>query len=464
MPPKNKSASKKSAKVKSAALIDGLTKDELSKEQMMEHIANLREELDREREERNYFQLERDKIHSFWDVTKMHLEEAVAQLRNEEKRVEEDAGRHLVEIKLYKQKMKHLVCEQRNTMSELQSDHQTHLETVQKEQAELEKELHKRIAGITIEAHGLDIEHLVIELEKRHNEEVTKTKKSWEHELTETEARCKEKLELLHQELLNMRKKEIIERETQWNSHTSVVITDHHKIFGDALSLLNQTMERDLFHNDSLKKLIEETKIKQKEKEKTLTRVLPENKRLNKLLLEVEEKTDDVQRKMKNPIRKEDSIEKMKEKELEDQKEKLEQLKQKLTELQRERDELGATLSRHVESAQREEDEKNAKMEEKVKDLMDHLETTQANISTFLLVSNLGKCEHKSNISSVEEILNSSNTSIKELQYKISQISKARQDLLLRYEKKQRALGVPVDDLCVPYDPFRNKYWVYNQF
>ncbi|XP_057704401.1 dynein regulatory complex subunit 4-like [Corythoichthys intestinalis] len=260
-----------------------------------------------------------------------------------------------------------------------------------------------------------------------------------------------------------MRKKEIIEREHQWNSRISALTANHHKIFGDALSLLNQTMERDLFHNDSLKKQIEETKMKQKEKEKTLTHVLPENKHLNKLLLDVQEKTADVQRKMKNPIRKEDAIEKMREKELQAQQQKLEQLKQKFTELQRERDELCASLAQDIESAQREEDEKNAKMEEKVKDIVENLETTQAKISAVLLVSNVDKCALNNNTSSVEDIIDSSNKSIKDLQYKISRISKARDDLLLRFETKQRALGVPVDELSVPFSSFGNKYWVYNE-
>ncbi|XP_077420069.1 dynein regulatory complex subunit 4 isoform X2 [Vanacampus margaritifer] len=439
MPPKKKSSGKKSTKVKSAALIDGLTKDELSKEQIIEHIVSLREELDREREERNYFQLERDKIYSFWDVTKKHLEEAVAQLRNEEKKIEEDEGRHLVEIKVYKQKMKHLLCEHHNTISELESDRVTTAEAMENEQAQLERELHKKTTAIRNDMHEFDIENLVSELEQGHSEDVAKLIKSWEDQLTETEARYKEKLELLQQELENMRKKEVLEREDQWNSHISALTRDHHQIFGDALVLLNQTMEQDLHYNDSLKKQIEDSKTKQKEKEKNLSHILPENKQLNKLLLDVQEKTVEVQRKMKNPIRKEDANERRKEKELSDQKQKLEELKQKLSELQRERDELRATLTRDVESAQREGDEKNAKLEEKVKGLVDGLATTQ-------------------------DMIDSSSESIEDLQYKISQISQARQDLLLRYEAKQRDLGVPVEEPCVTYSSFGNKYWVYDEF
>jgi len=44
--------------------------EEMSEEQLKETISHLRSELDHEREERNYFQLERDKINTFWEITK----------------------------------------------------------------------------------------------------------------------------------------------------------------------------------------------------------------------------------------------------------------------------------------------------------------------------------------------------------------------------------------------------------
>lgn len=76
------------------------TEQYLSVFQLEEHIVRLREELDREREERNYFQLERDKIHTFWQITDRQLEEAKAERKNLDKDIEEDEGRHQVEIKV----------------------------------------------------------------------------------------------------------------------------------------------------------------------------------------------------------------------------------------------------------------------------------------------------------------------------------------------------------------------------
>ena len=85
-------------------------------------MLRLRDELDREREERNYFQLERDKINTFWEITKKQLEEARANQRNKDREMEEAEERHAVEIKVYKQKVKHLLYEHQNQIAELKMD------------------------------------------------------------------------------------------------------------------------------------------------------------------------------------------------------------------------------------------------------------------------------------------------------------------------------------------------------
>lgn len=60
----------------------------------------LREELDREREERNYFQLERDKIHSFWEITVRKQKEVDSELQKVEKDAEENEARHQLDVKV----------------------------------------------------------------------------------------------------------------------------------------------------------------------------------------------------------------------------------------------------------------------------------------------------------------------------------------------------------------------------
>ena len=73
-------------------------------------------------QERNYFQLERDKINTFWEITKKELEDRKAELRNKDREMEELEERHQVEIKVYKQKVKHLLYEHQNNVSQLKEE------------------------------------------------------------------------------------------------------------------------------------------------------------------------------------------------------------------------------------------------------------------------------------------------------------------------------------------------------
>lgn len=67
---------------------------------MEEHAAQLREELDREREERNYFQLERDKMYGFVETFQRKLKEAKAEINIVNEALEEGERNHQAEIKV----------------------------------------------------------------------------------------------------------------------------------------------------------------------------------------------------------------------------------------------------------------------------------------------------------------------------------------------------------------------------
>ena len=60
----------------------------------------LKDELDTERAERNFFQLERDKVNSFWEISQKQLDEARATIRNKEREIGDGEERHQVEIKV----------------------------------------------------------------------------------------------------------------------------------------------------------------------------------------------------------------------------------------------------------------------------------------------------------------------------------------------------------------------------
>ncbi|XP_029318560.1 LOW QUALITY PROTEIN: dynein regulatory complex subunit 4 [Cottoperca gobio] len=450
MPPKKEGSSKKPAKARTPTLIDGLTKEEMSKEQLEEHIVRLREELDREREERNYFQLERDKIHMFWEIADRQLEEVKAERKNFDKDIEEDEGRHQVEIKVYKQKMKHLLCEHQNTISELRADGLVSTQVMQKEQEQLETRLHKDMRAIMVDMHELDNENLVKEFELKHAKEMTEIRNRWEKQLTEIQAKYEKKMELLPQELDNMTKNAISEREDHWNSHINTLIEDHNKTFSDAKALVDG-MHQDLDMNGSLKTQMKEMTLKQEQKVKDRACLLKDNNRLAELLSKVKEEVAANEKKMKYHITKKVCwmpVKRLKKNELDDLKRDYETMEEKFSKLQLERDELYKTFTQNIQKVQQKADLKNTLLEKKLNGLTAGVEKTQAQLFSVISASNMDQTALDGVTHKIEDYLDSRNNSMKKLRYKRAQISQARKDLLLTYEAKQRALGVPVEELC----------------
>ncbi|XP_068612743.1 dynein regulatory complex subunit 4 isoform X2 [Brachionichthys hirsutus] len=374
MPPKVKS--KKPAKARTPTLIDGLTKEEISKEQMQEHIVHLREELDREREERNYFQLERDTVHKFWKINERQLEVLTAEQNKLDKDIEDDEGRHQVEIKVYKQKMKHLLCEHQNTILELKADGLDTSRAMQIEQEKLERELHKEKYSIMLDKQELDIQVLVEQLKLKHDEEMTEARNAWEKQLTEIKGKYEEKLELLSQDLENMRRSEISERADHWNTHITALVDDHSKTIGEANANLHLIQE-DVDVADSLKKQIKYMSVKQKEKETGLAAILQENKILAERVKNVKEENTGIEKKINRYTLKKDTSKNVDKKKLRTLESYYEALKMKFSKMQQERDELYKTFTQTIQSVQDKEDKKSVLLERKLKALTDMLEKTQ---------------------------------------------------------------------------------------
>merc|ERR1712048_1460685 len=155
-----------------------------TKEQLEEYIVRLREELDREREERNYFQLERDKVNTFWEITKRQYEEKKADLRNKDREMEEAEERHQVEIKVYKQKVKHLLYEHQNNITELKAEGTVQLKLAQDGHQAAEQDLRKDKRNLKVEPKEQELanEDHVKTLLRTKDEEITRLRNDYERQ------------------------------------------------------------------------------------------------------------------------------------------------------------------------------------------------------------------------------------------------------------------------------------------
>ncbi|XP_035240930.1 dynein regulatory complex subunit 4-like [Anguilla anguilla] len=382
MPPKKKGR-KKSAKVKTAPQVaDGQPKEHMSKEQLEEHNARLQEQLDKEREERNYFQLERDKIHTFWEVTKRQLEEKKADLRNRDREMEESEERHQLEIKAYKQKVKHLLYEHQGTVTEQKAKVVVTTKLMQKDHAEVEDELRKgmRYLKLDIKQRELSNEDLLKSLSLKQDEEITKMRQDFENKVQDIEKKCDEKLQALRHDLDLRRKMEIHEIEERKNSQINTLMKNHEKAFSNIKIYYNKTTFNNLALINSLKEQLEEKKKKDDRLEKRMAEILQQNKTLTEPLQKAKEEVIELQRQMANYKNDKASLATAKarlkaaEKEMKRLKWEHEVLEQRFSKVQEEKDELYQKFTKAILEVQQKSGFKNLLLEKKLSALTETLE------------------------------------------------------------------------------------------
>ncbi|MEE6518940.1 hypothetical protein FKM82_030268 [Ascaphus truei] len=135
------------------------------------------------------------------------------------------------------------------------------------------------------------------------------------------------------------------------------------------------------------------------------------------------------------------------EKELSDLKWEHEVLEQRFLKVQRERDELYKKFTAAIQEVQQKSSFKNLLLERKLLALGEMLEKKEAQLNEVLAASNLDPIALTTVTRKLEDVLDSKNNAIKDLQYELARVCKAHSDLLRTYEAKMRAFGIPADEL-----------------
>ncbi|KAA0192653.1 Growth arrest-specific protein 8, partial [Fasciolopsis buskii] len=386
-PPKRKAGKKKTkksgkgSKSKTPTVVDGVSTTEMSHEQLEEHIIRLREELEREREERNFFQLEKDKVNNFWEITKHQLEERSAELRNKEREMEEAEERHRLELKMHllREDFKRQLDEQRNVFMA--------------------------------------------------------------------------KMQNLREELTLQKKNELHETEERKNTQINALMRNHEKAFSDIKNYYNDITLNNLALINTLKEQIEEKRKKEERLEKQANDLLAENKRLLEPLNKAREENAEMKRQMTNyekdktVLKHTKALLKTSEKERKHTEWKFDILEERFKHIERERDELYEKFVSSIQEVQQKTGLKNLLLEKRLTALSEAIEKKEAQLGEALTASNLDPVAMVSVSRKLGDILDSKNTTIKELQYELARVCKAHNDLVMACEAKMQQFGIPVEEL-----------------
>ncbi|XP_053615797.1 dynein regulatory complex subunit 4 [Plodia interpunctella] len=430
MPPKGGKAGGKKAP---AIIIDGVDTSEMTREKLEQFALKVKEELDKEREERNYFQLERDKIRTFWEITRQQLEEAKAELRNRERATEEAQEENEALLETEKQKIKHLKYEQQASAAALRAENLVALKAAKEEHAEQELELLNDKRTLRAEMRE-KVSAALDELRRAklmHAEELSKTRDEFQERAKQIEEKAERKLHETKVELTVKHRTEIAEVEERKNKQLSELIAHHERAFSDLKNYYNDITLNNLGLISSLKQQMEEMQKVKERAEKIARDAVAETKSLREPLELAIIDNKELKRQMSNYDRDKAALA-AKSKQLTSLEKQFEVLKWEYEVLQVrfdrilvERDELKCRFTRAVLEVQERAALKSALLETKLKNLEGR---------------DLGPTE-------MNELLKLKDTQVEDLRYEAARLRKAHDDLLATYEAKLANLGVPPEEL-----------------
>uniref|UniRef100_A0A1A8EE64 Dynein regulatory complex subunit 4 n=1 Tax=Nothobranchius kadleci TaxID=1051664 RepID=A0A1A8EE64_NOTKA len=451
MPPRTKQ--KKPGKGKSSAEMGRLSTEEMSKDQLEEHIVRLREELDREREEKSFFQLERDKIQDFWEISKRKLQEAKAELRNRDRERDEAEERHQVEITVYKQKLKHVLSEQQNTISEMKMDTACSALLVQNQNTDSGLELHRGLQNLQMDFQEKLIQEgiSIKELRQKHQVELMELNNKYHHRLKEVEQTFQQRMDFLVTMEDKKRESAIRELENHLENRMGSVIQDQDRVLRQAEEFYTQVIKKQLSDQEVPK--AEALRSETIQKNRKLERAQQKEKVLKKSLKEAEQKVLELQEQLQKHVRFQEAMkenqgqQKVVEKELKDLMVEYELLLQAFQKVEQERDEL---LQRQMESildVQQRSSLKRILLEKKLSALTETLEEKEAQLCTTLSVSSIDPTTRNAAANKLQEVLEGKRATIDALQADLAGESMEDSQLLHSWKEQLQATGVSPQDV-----------------
>lgn len=431
----------------------------MSKEDLEEQIIALRQELETEQQEWRTFQLERDKVFAFWEISKRTLEETRAELRNRRREREESEEPCRVEIMTYKQKLKHVLNESHSQESVVEIGAVAINSVVQNEHTEVELGMWKEIHDLKTDYRQKKIynQNCLKELKLKNQVAVMELSNTYCKIIREIEAKYQKNMQLLMDTEEKMRRSEIIELEERMKTRKITLVEEHDRALRGAEEYYSAAQKKLLVDQRVLKDELEDATRQQGRSEKELQTAQQDNKQLRATLQEVEYVLPELQRQLeehneaKAKLAASRARAKVIEKELRHVKLDYELLLQVFTQVRRERDALQQSQTETILDVQQRSGLKELLLERKVAVLAETLEKREAQLcaalSSLAAATGDGLQSGASGggaSNKLEEILESKRAAVDVLQSELAQDCREYDELLRTCKDKLKDLGVHV--------------------
>lgn len=422
---------------------------------LIEECKAVKREKEKEEIAFSAFQQEKEKINYFWIVAKKELEDRKAELRNKEREIQDLEEKHQVEIKVYKQRVKHLLFEHQNEVAKDKTEAQVSLKMSQEEHRDGEAELKadKRSLKVELKEMQLSHEEYLTTLKTEHDKAITMLRLEFEREAKELQQQYEDWMKTMRTRLESQRTAEIRSIEERKARHVAALMKSHDAAFQEIKNYYNEITHSNLDLIHSLKEELHGMKRKEATDEKLMFDIAQENKRmkdpLKTALSEVERLTEERERYRRDLEALTDlksrllvGAEKYKGMQWE-----YEVLSQRFDRLKGERDDLYDKLQSALYDVQQKAGFKQLLLEKRLEAAEGALEKKEAQLTEILASANLEPSVMGVVAKRLDEVVEAKDATIRELQSELQRVVAARQRLLHGYHRKLAEYGIPSEEL-----------------
>ncbi|ORC92988.1 T-lymphocyte triggering factor [Trypanosoma theileri] len=402
--------------------------------------------------QRNYFQVERDKVQAYWDLARREVANQQDALLNAEASLEEMERAHQVEMKVYKQKVRHLLYEHKMKVKSCKEESDRMLK-------EAEEKHQKRMNNIRtlmqqhtkqLETGAENYEMKIEEQRDSHNYMVTATKKqSHEKELARQQAAYDAKLKALRDELELRRRAEIHEIEERKNEHINALIQQHEAKFQEMKAYYNQITTNNLEIIQSLKEEIAQMKKNDEHNETLMYDIDRENQNLVAPLEEAQREVAELQQKRKQYEQDKRSLGMTRAKlrslreEIWRLREEHKALEERYSRVHQEREELKSKFESALRQAMEVVEERNEVLQQRLIESHALVEERDAQLDGVLNAMHLEPAALDLIATEVDRTLERKNQMIKDLHFELKKGEKLLNATLVELERRCQAVNLP---------------------
>lgn len=182
--------------------------DEDYKKSLRLQARELEKQVQKENDQAGLYQDERQRVNYFWIVAKKELEDKQADLRNKEREMQDLDEKHQIEIKVYKQRVKHLHFQNLDQLTELKKEAEITLKNKEDEHRIDARELKADIRSLKVSEKEQQVrqEEYLRALEKAKNKKATAIRQEHERIANEIKMKYTHKMLLLRKDMEDKRK------------------------------------------------------------------------------------------------------------------------------------------------------------------------------------------------------------------------------------------------------------------